>query len=82
MDGSTSSASPVRPDVGILGSYQTEPIRISRTTVSAERGLGNQEVVGEDPLSAGVGLLSLAGSQEMRFLGSSSGVTWAKLISS
>lgn len=37
---------------------------------------------GEDVLATGVGMLSLAGSQESRFLGGSSGVTFAKMISS
>lgn len=36
---------------------------------------------GDDALTTGVGLLSLAGSQEARFLGSSSGLTWARLVS-
>lgn len=41
----------------------------------------NEEAGGDDALTTGVGLLSLAGSQEARFLGSSSGLTWARLVS-
>ncbi|OXC67830.1 hypothetical protein AYX13_03725 [Cryptococcus neoformans] len=57
-------------------------VETNASVPSREPGLRmNETAGGDDALTTGVGLLSLAGSQEARFLGSSSGLTWARLVS-
>ncbi|WVO24466.1 uncharacterized protein IAS62_005834 [Cryptococcus decagattii] len=83
---SAQSARSARPSASVRPASRTRdsapPVEPKPSVPSRELGpRTSEEAGGDDALTTGVGLLSLAGSQEARFLGSSSGLTWARLVS-
>lgn len=83
---SAQSARSARPSASVRPASRTRdsapPVEPNPSVPSRELGpRTSEETGGDDALTTGVGLLSLAGSQEARFLGSSSGLTWARLVS-